>query len=208
MNSQLAADRDDNSHWRYIRSDDGKDKVVVVETEHGAISRHIEVYGRPASAAVLAEDNENIQKFIHDPGLQQKQRENGQHDDKSAIELLNLMPEAFLWTVVNQTPELITLSYRPNPNFDPQSMEARVMGSMSGTLTVTGQGHRIKTFRGRLMNDVTIDFEIAGEDQRRAARSTSNEKRSRRATGRSRRRMCTSAGMRCSSRRLGRRRTR
>jgi hypothetical protein len=158
VNSQLAADRDDNSHWRYIRTDDDKDKVVVVETEHGAITRHIEVNGRPASAEVLAEDNETIQRFIHDPGLQRKQRENGQHDDRSAIELLNLMPEAFVWTVVSQTPDLITLSYRPNPNFDPQSMEARVMGSMSGTLTVTGQGHRIKSFKGRLMNDVTIGF--------------------------------------------------
>jgi hypothetical protein len=158
VNTQLAADRNDNSHWRYIRSDDGKDKVVVVETEHGAISRHIEQYGQPASAAVLAEDNENIQKFIHDPRAQQKQRDNGAHDDKSAIELLNLMPEAFVWKVESKTPELITLSYRPNPNFDPPDMEARVMGNMSGILTVTGQGHRIKTFKGRLMNDVTIGF--------------------------------------------------
>jgi hypothetical protein len=158
VNSQLAADRDDSSHWRYIRTDDGKDKVVVVETEHGAITRHIELNGRPAPAAVLAEDNENIQRFIHDPRLQQKQRENGQHDDKSAIELLNLMPEAFVWTIESRTPDLITLSYKPNPSFDPTSMEARVMGSMTGMLTVTGQAHRIKTFKGRLMTDVTIGF--------------------------------------------------
>jgi hypothetical protein len=37
-------------------------------------------------------------------------------------------------------------------------MEARVMGSMSGTLTVAIPGHRIKTFKGRLNNDVTIGF--------------------------------------------------
>jgi hypothetical protein len=158
VNTQLAADRDDQSHWRYIRTDDGKDKIVVVETEHGAISRHIEVNGRPASAAVLAADDENVNKFIHDPGLQAKQRKDGAHDDKSAIELLNLMPEAFVWKVESETPELITLSYKPNPNFDPPDMEARVMGAMSGTLTVTGQGHRIKTFKGRLGNDVTIGF--------------------------------------------------
>jgi hypothetical protein len=158
VNTQLAADRDDRSHWRYIRTDDGKDRVVVVETEHGAISRHLEVSGKPASAAVLAQDDTNNQKFIHDPAAQQKQRQNGAHDDKSAIELLNLMPEAFVWKVESETPELITLSYKPNPNFDPPDMEARVMGAMSGTLTVTGQGHRIKTFRGRLDNDVTIGF--------------------------------------------------
>ena len=92
---------------------------------------------RPASAAILAEDDANIQKFIHDPGMQQKQRQNGAHDDKSAIELLNLMPEAFVWKVESETPDLITLSYRPDPDFSPPDMESRVMGAMSGTLTVT-----------------------------------------------------------------------
>jgi hypothetical protein len=158
VNTQLAADRDDRSHWRYIRTDGGKDKIVVVETEHGAISRHLEMNGRPAAAAMLAEDDENIKKFIHDPGMQAKQRKDGAHDDKSAIELLNLMPEAFAWKVESQTPELTTLSYKPNPHFDPPDMEARVMGAMSGTLTVAMPGHRIKTFKGRLGSDVTIGF--------------------------------------------------
>ena len=158
VNTQLAADRDDRSHWRYIRTDDDRDKVVVVETENGAISRHIEVNGRPASPAVLAEAQANMQKFMRDPALQRKQRENGAHDDKSASELLNLMPQAFVWRVESETPEMITLSYKPNSDFDPPDMEARVMGAMSGTLTVTTQGHRIRTFKGRLGNDVTIGF--------------------------------------------------
>jgi hypothetical protein len=158
VNTQLAADRDDQSHWRYVRTEDGRDKLVVVETEHGAISRHIEDHGRPAAASILAEDDANIQKFIHDPAMQQKQRRDGAHDDKSAIELLNLMPEAFVWKVESETPDAITLSYRPNPKFDPPDMEARVMGAMSGTLVVTSPAHRIRTFKGRLMTDVTIGF--------------------------------------------------
>jgi hypothetical protein len=158
VNSQLAADRDDNTHWRYIKTDDGKDKLVVVETENGAIMRHIEVNGRPASKPVLAEDDAAIQKFIHDPSAQRKQRENGAHDDKSATELLNLMPQAFLWKVDGQTADSITLEYRPNPGFDPPDMEARVMGAMTGTMVVTKPAHRIRTFKGRLENDVTIGF--------------------------------------------------
>jgi hypothetical protein len=158
VNTQLAADRDDHSHWRYIRTDDGKDKVVVVETENGAITRHIEEYGKPASAATLAADNKETQKFIHDPDLQQKQRQNGAHDDKSATELMNLMPVAFVWKVEGQTADSITLSYRPNPNFDPPDMESRVMGAMTGTMVVTNPAHRIRTFQGRLENDVTIGF--------------------------------------------------
>src|ERR1039457_2693684 len=158
VDTQLAADRNDNSHWRYVETERGGDKFVVVETENGALKRHIDADGKPAPAAVLAADDEYIQKFIHDPSAQQKQRQNGAHDDKSATELLNLMPRAFVWNVESQTPDMITLTYRPDPNFDPPDMEARVMGSMTGTMIVTNPDHRIRTFRGRLNNDVTIGF--------------------------------------------------
>jgi hypothetical protein len=158
VNDQLAADRNDTSHWRYVKTEIDRSKSVVVETETGAISRHIEVAGQPASAQVLAQDDAENQRFIHDPSLRAKQMQNGAHDDKASIELLNLMPEAFVWTVESQTPELTTLSFRPKPNFSPPDMEARVMGMMSGTLVVTNPRHRIKTFKGRLQHDVTIGF--------------------------------------------------
>ena len=158
VDTQLAADRNDNSHWRYVETERGGHKFVVVETENGALKRHIDADGKPAPAAVLAADDEYIQKFIHDPSMQAKQRQNGAHDDKSATELLNLMAQAFVWKVESQTPDMTTLSYRPDPNFEPPDMEARVMGAMTGTMIVANPGHHIRTFKGRLDNDVTIGF--------------------------------------------------
>jgi hypothetical protein len=158
VNTQLAADRNDHSHWRYVRTEDGGNKSIVVETEHGAISRRVEERGRPASAAMLADDDAYIQRFIHDPALEAKQRQNGAHDDKSAIELLNLMADAFLWKVESTTPAITTLSYKPDPKFDPPNMEARVMGAMTGTMTVANNGHHIRSFKGRLDNEVNIGF--------------------------------------------------
>jgi hypothetical protein len=158
VNDQLAADRSDMSHWRYIETEIDHSKYVVVETETGAMRRHIDVEGHPASAQTLAQDDAENDRFINDPSLRAKQRQNSAHDDKSSIELLNLMPEAFVWTVDSQTPELTTLSFKPKPNFDPPDMEARVMGMMSGTLVVTNPRHRIKTFKGQLQNDVNIGF--------------------------------------------------
>jgi hypothetical protein len=131
---------------------------VEVQTENGALKRHIDADGKPAPAAVLAADDEYIQKFIRDPSMQAKQRQNGAHDDKGATELLNLMAQAFVWKVESQTADMITLTYRPDPNFDPPNMEARVMGSMTGTMIVANPGHHIRTFKGRLDNDVTIGF--------------------------------------------------
>jgi hypothetical protein len=158
VNAELEANRTDQSHWRYLRSEAGGNSFIVVETEHGAIGRHVDENGRPASASTLAADDAHIQKFIHDPAMQQKQRQNGAHDDKSAVELMNLLPQAFLWTVTSQTPESTTLHFAPDPNFHPPDMEARVMGAMSGTLVVDRAQHRIRTMKGRLESDVTIGF--------------------------------------------------
>ncbi|HWB32736.1 MAG TPA: hypothetical protein VG714_06160, partial [Acidobacteriaceae bacterium] len=103
VHAELDANANDHSHWRYIESEDGGDKFVVVETQFGAVKRHIDQGGHPASAATLTADDAFNQRFIHDSSLQAKQRENGAHDDKSATELLNQMPVAFLWTFEHET---------------------------------------------------------------------------------------------------------
>jgi hypothetical protein len=158
VKAELEANRTDQSHWRYRRSEANGTSYIIVETEHGAIGRHVNVDGRPASAATLAEDDRAIQKFIHDPAEQRKQRANGADDDKSAVELMNLMTQAFVWKIDSATSESTTLSFRPDVNFHPPDMEARVMGAMSGTLVVDRAQHRIRTMKGRLENDVTIGF--------------------------------------------------
>lgn len=166
-NAELAANRDDNSHWRYVdrhKEDEGATNVfVVVETEHGAIKRHVEEDGKPASPATIQADNDRIQKFIHDPSLQLKQKRDGMHDEKSAEELTTMMPTAFLWTIVSETPETITLSFKPNPDFHPPNIEAHVMGTMAGTLVVEKTGYRIRTFKGSLSDDVYIGYGFLGK---------------------------------------------
>jgi len=166
-NAELAANREDNSHWRYIdrhKEDDGVTNVfVVVETEHGAIKRHLEENGKPASAATIQADNDYNQRFIHDPSLQAKQKRDGIHDEKSAEQLTAMMPTAFLWTIVSETPETVTLSYKPNPDFRPPNIEAHVMGTMAGTLIVNKAGYRIRTFKGSLSDDVYIGYGILGK---------------------------------------------
>lgn len=162
-NAELAADRDDHSHWRYIESEMDGSRYVVVETEHGALKRHIAVGGRESLEAAQREDDEYIQKFIHDPGLQAKQRRDGEHDDKSATELLNLLSQAFDWKVVSDNGDTITLSFKPDPGFDAPDMESRVMGEMEGTLIVDKKQHRIQTMKGALSEDINIGWGILGK---------------------------------------------
>lgn len=166
VNAELAANRDDHSHWRYIETEMDGSKYVVVETQYGAIKRHIDYRWGPAPASVLNEDDEYNQKFIHDPSMQAKQRRDGQHDDKSASQLLNMLPEAFDWKIESENGETTTLSFHPDSNFEPPNMEARVMGKMEGTMIVDKKQHRIRTMKGALSDDINIGFGIFGRLER------------------------------------------
>jgi hypothetical protein len=158
VTAELAADREDHTLWKYVQREANGDSFVVVETKKGSVKRHINERGHPASAQTLAADDAYNSRFAHDPTLQAKQKRDNLHDDKSAKELLNEMPEAFLWTVDGETAESISMSYKPNPDFNPPTMESRVMSAMTGKMVVSKPAHRIKSFTGRLMDDVTIGW--------------------------------------------------
>ena len=158
VNAELAANRDDHTQWKFLQHEANGDVFAVVQTRYGSLKRHVNEHGHPASPQTLAADDAYNNRFAHDPSLQAKQKRDDQHDDKSATELLKQMPDAFLWKIESESGDGISMSYQPNPDFDPPSMESRVMSAMTGTLVVSKPAHRIKTFTGRLMNDVTIGF--------------------------------------------------
>jgi hypothetical protein len=164
VRAELAADQNDRSRWRYRDEQKRQDDSIsiVVQTENGAVRRLIARYGRPLTPAEAQAESNRINNFIHDPSLLAKQRRDGAQDDKSARDLLNILPTAFLWRVESEDAATIHLHFEPNPGFDPPSLQARVLGSMNGELVVDKNQHRIKTISGRLTRDVTFGFGLLG----------------------------------------------
>jgi hypothetical protein len=164
VKTELAADKNDRSRWRY-RDDqrDGNDTVsIVVQTDHGSVKRVISKNGRPLSDAEARVEDQRIQSLIHDPDKLARRRKDSAQDDKNATELLNMLPEAFTWKVQSEDAEKITLHFEPNAGFNPPDMQSRVMGEMMGELVVDKEQNRIETIRGRLMQDVTIGWGLLG----------------------------------------------
>jgi hypothetical protein len=164
VRAELAADENDHSHWRYRDEQKQQDDSIsiVVQTADGAVRRFIAKYGRPLTPAEAQAENNRIYNFIHDPSLLAKQHRDGAQDDKSARDLLNMLPTAFLWRVEGEDADTIRLHFEPNPGFDPPSLQARVLGAMNGELVVDKSQHRIETISGRLTHDVTIGFGFLG----------------------------------------------
>lgn len=58
--------------------------------------------------------------------------------------------------------DLVTLNFRPNPTFQPPSLEARVFHGMEGEMTVDARQERLVVLKGHLMEDVKFGFGVLG----------------------------------------------
>jgi hypothetical protein len=165
VQTELAADRNDHSRWQYRdldRKPDGEFLYQVIETDHGSLKKKLKQNGQPLTPEQLAAEDTRIQAFVNDPAQQAKQHKDGEQDDKRAENMLRMLPDAFLWTVKNETPDTIALAFTPNPDFDPPSMESRVFAAMAGEIVVNKAQNRLQTIKGTLIHDVKFGWGIFG----------------------------------------------
>lgn len=166
VNAELNAAKTDHSAWDYRDHDiqPDEDKISeVIETPKGNLSRLLSLNGRTLTGSDETDELERIRDFVNSSAQQEKKRRDGSHDDAQARELLTMLPDAFLWTITGENAEEVALHFRPNPDFKPSDMQARVLGIMAGEMIVARDGDRIKTLRGTLTDDVRIGFGILGK---------------------------------------------
>jgi len=163
VQTELTASRDDHSHWLYFEIDRQPSKTVkqwVAETRSGSLDRVIELNGQTHAES---QQRQEMDAFINDPRAQAKQRKSGQHDDEQAAELLNILPDAFIWTSAGEKGSDILFHFKPDPQFRPPDFEARVFAAMEGDMAIDREQHRIVSLKGRLIHDVKIGYGLLGE---------------------------------------------
>ena len=156
VQTELADDRNDHSLWIYFETDRKPDHAVkqwVAEARDGSLKRVVETNGQ---AIAEPEQRRTMDSFLGDSRARARQRKAGQHDDEQAAEMLNLLPQAFVWSREGEKDNCTLLHFKPNPAFRPPDFEAKVFASMEGDMAVDNAQHRIASLRGRLIHDVKI----------------------------------------------------
>ena len=163
VQTELVSARNDHSHWLYFEFDRQPDKTVkqwVAEARSVSLNRVIERNGQPLPDE---QQRQEMSAFINDPRAQSKQHKSSQHDDEQAAELLNILPDAFIWNIAGEKGSQILLHFKPDPQFHPPDLEARVFAAMEGDMAIDREQHRIASLRGRLIKDVLIGFGLLGQ---------------------------------------------
>jgi hypothetical protein len=159
--SQMRSDHNDHSNWVYTDHDvtPGKNFVYkCVGSPQGELRLPVESNGHRLDASARRAALNSLESYVNDPSAQARKEKNRAHDAAQATELLKMLPDAFIWTIASETPDLLTLNYHPNPNFNPPDMESRVMSALSGQLVIERHGDLIYSLRGTLSQNVNIGF--------------------------------------------------
>lgn len=168
INNELAYNENDHSHWMYVDSykSPGKDLVkLVIQTKEGTVSKTIRLNGRPLTSAEKQADLAKMESVVNDPSVRAKQKKNSDHDNQQVISLMKMLPDGFIWTQTGESNGEVTLSYKPNPAFQPPTYASRVFAAMAGTLVVDMREKRLKVFSGKLIREVNFGWGLLGKIQ-------------------------------------------
>ena len=148
------------SHERSDRTGEHLWTEKVVETPAGKVRFLLEEDGQPLPPDRVAQERGRLARYVADPAAFAKASQSVKDDEAHALQLLALLPKAFVLTNVRQEGSDLRMDFAPDPSYQPQSMEERVMHAMTGTLEIDQRAMRLHHIEGRLPQDVSIGFGI------------------------------------------------
>jgi hypothetical protein len=130
----------------------------VVETDAGKVRFLLAEDGQPLVPERIAEERGRLAAIVADPAAFQKREKVLSNDEAHGRQIFALLAHAFLFSEPRQEGGYLRIDFRPDPAYQTQSMEERVLHGMSGTLLVEPTGLRLHRIEGRLPQDVSLGF--------------------------------------------------
>ena len=157
--------QDDHTNWMYRLEKEqyGKKQVEeIIETKEGSLSRLLSINDRPLTAKQQEKEDQRVQELMSSRSAQRKLQRALDAETLQGRRLFKMLPDAFVFDYAGGDGNLVKLSFRPNPNFHPPSLEARVFHDMEGEMWVDCKQERLAAFNGHLTQDVKFGFGVLG----------------------------------------------
>jgi hypothetical protein len=159
------ADREKFLKWSFtIEKREGKQILteVQVETKDGPLYRLLAIDGTALSLDQRQQDDTRIGRLMKDsrPLLKLKQAQD--EDELKLQKIVRLLPQAFVYEYDGVENNLLRLKFRPNPDYNPPTYEARVIHSLAGTVLVDPEQKRLAKVAGQMVNRVDFGYGLLG----------------------------------------------
>jgi hypothetical protein len=139
-----------------------KTEKEVIQTAQGSIDRLVSLAGHPLSPQMEVQETNRIRNLISNSAEQRRTEQTRRKDAEQCTAFFKMIPEAFIFSYAGDERNLIKLSYKPNPAFQPWSREARVLHELEGEMWIDATQRRLVRLRGQLMADVKFAGGLLG----------------------------------------------
>jgi hypothetical protein len=157
--------QDDHTNWMYRLEKEqyGKKQVEeIIETKEGSLSRLLSIDGQPLTAKQQEEEDQRVRELMTSQSAKRKLQRALDTETLQGRLLFKMLPDAFVFSYAGGDGNLVKLSFKPNPNFRPPSLEARVFHDMEGEMWVDCKQERLAAFNGHLTQDVKFGLGLLG----------------------------------------------
>ncbi|WP_263382936.1 hypothetical protein [Granulicella arctica] len=129
----------------------------VAETNAGKVRMLIAEDEKPLSTDRASAERARLADIAAHPDVFQKHEQALRNDEHHAKQMLDLLPQAFLFDPPTMEGNFAHIHFRPDPAYSPKSMEERVLHAMSGSVQID-PAIRLHAIEGRMPEDVNIGF--------------------------------------------------
>jgi len=162
---ELQSEIQDRTHWMYRlhREDEkGAQDREVIETKEGSLARTLLVNGHPLTPDERDKDEERMRQLVDNPAERAKKMRHSRQDEEKARQLLQAIPDAFIFHYEGTGDGLVQLSFIPNPHYNPPTRELQVYHGMIGKMWIDHSAMRLARIQGVLAEDVNFGFGLLG----------------------------------------------
>jgi hypothetical protein len=130
----------------------------VVEIPQGKLRYLLAEDGHPLSAGRQDQEISRLKMIAADPSDFIHREQSRKDDEERAERMLDLLPTAFLFDSPGNEGSYLRINFRPNPAYEPQTYEQRVLHSMSGFILIDSKTLRLRHLEGHLGSDVSFAY--------------------------------------------------
>jgi len=166
VENELQAREKEPICWRYFSQvqEENKSRInIIIETRKGTLKRLLAQNGRPLTPKQQQQEDERIGELIRNPRELEEEAHKEKDDLQKTWSLFKFLPDALLYTRESSDGQIIRLSFRPNPNFNPPTLESKIYRVLQGSILVDGGQKRLIELRAVMTRDLEFVWGIFGK---------------------------------------------
>jgi hypothetical protein len=147
----------------------------VVETAAGKVRLLLAEDGKPLSPERQTAEMARLAEIAAHPDTFQRREQAMKNDEQHAEQMLALLHKAFLFDEPRVEGGDLRIGYRPDPAYQPKTMEEKVLHAMSGAVLVDERTMQLHQIEGKMPTDVSLGYGLLGTVHAGSSFSTTHE---------------------------------